>query len=184
MYIQKQTYRCLSLLFVFIIVSCNSDRQKLTKDMQSFLSETVSIPERMVVVESGHLSEVKTLLGEPKLVRYFGPDACSDCAITHIFENEPLYDLEKEVGGFSVMMVFSPKEENVPHVTEKLLSCDFPHRVYLDTEGKLHELNVPNRNDKFRCFLIDFKGKPVYVGNPCNSEKLRQLFFEALSVIK
>lgn len=62
---------------------------------------------------------------------------------------------------------------------------DFPYLVYVDYSGSFAETNmsIPEDN-RFHSFLLNKEGRPVFVGNPLASDRMMELFKEALESLE
>ena len=82
---------------------------------------------------------------------------------------------------FSVMTIFSPKNEDLEEVKFQLSLANHQEHIYVDTYGTFSILNqcIPS-DQRFHSFLLDDIGKPVFVGNPLVNTKLMEVFIKTL----
>ena len=89
-----------------------------------------------------------------------------------------------EVSCFSVLTVFSPKDDEIEEVRSALMLNAHPIPIYVDVNKSFCRLNKDIPYDpRFRCFLINDEGAPIFVGNPVASAKLKELFLTTLTKI-
>ena len=97
----------------------------------------------------------------------------------------PLYELSDSIGTFRIVTIFAPRQEEYDEVIRQLMVLDFPYPVYVDFDGSFRKANPCIPEDKrFHSFLLDKEGHPVFVGDPLASDRMMELFKEALESLE
>ena len=165
----------LIMLSTFII-GCNERKQQIRDTLLRFEATTIELPERAIVVKDSSVSIASipdnSLL---KFIIYFGAEGCSDCAITHLVELCGIFDLEKELGNFMPIIIFSPAPEKSEEIRTGIIQKAHPFPIYIDTDCILQKQGIPE-DRLFRSFLLGKQGKPVFVGYPLANERMKKLF--------
>ena len=79
---------------------------------------------------------------------------------------------------FQVVVLFSPKPEDVPHVIRALSEREIGFPVYVDYDGLMPATLIPT-DQRFHSFLL-YDKHPVMVGNPLSSKALMSVFTKTL----
>ncbi|MCM1177422.1 MAG: hypothetical protein NC308_01815 [Clostridium sp.] len=170
----------ISLFFIGILTSSCSDRQ-VANELRSFRNSEIMTS---IELEKVYGREIVPCVSEKscaRLIIYHDSTACSNCQISHLYDNIDLYEISDSLDAFEVMTIFSPREEEYDNVMKELVQVNFPYPVYVDTYGTFMEANscIP-ADARFHTFLLDRDGHPVFVGNPMSSQDLWTLFEKAL----
>lgn len=109
-------------VIVAAIVGCNDKRVAVRKALLEFESGNIVFPEKLLKVEGVALSfdtlPSATLL---RYVLYYGPEDCSECAISHLMEKSAIFDMADEMGSFVPIIVFSPVPEKAEELRNSLI---------------------------------------------------------------
>ena len=183
MLMMKQRYvfsLIIALTLHMLIVGCNNGaKQKILQDtLYSFESSTIEFPDHFLKIEGTSYSFTQEDMSLPTLVYYHSSEKCTDCAINHLLEIKPMFQMADECHRFQVMIIFSPKPDNISYVIDKLSRRQFDFPVFVDIENSLVEAAIPD-DPRFHTFLL-YDQHPVMVGNPLSSEGLMDLFKKAL----
>ena len=167
----------LSCVLLLLSVSCKN-RQDLEKTLSGFVQSEVIVPDDLDGVYGRRVSSiVLDSLKSYKFIVYYDSLDCMSCRMAYLGELEPLFDLAKENGEFSPVVIFSPRMEEVEELKAKLVASNLAFPVYIDTWGSFAACNYCIPSDElFHGFLIDGSGTPVFVGLPYKSDSLRRLF--------
>lgn len=163
-------------LSLVLLVGCNGKKQHIREILVQFESKVIIMPPKMLVVRDSTISfnspSSDSLL---QYVLYYGPEDCSECAISHLMEKSAIFDLADEMGAFVPIIVFSPVPEKAEELRNSLIQRAHTFPVYIDTDGILQEQGIPE-DRLFRSFLLGKQGKPVFVGYPLANERMKILF--------
>lgn len=177
----KTTVRLiLVLILASSIVSC--ENMRIWREMKAFMRSEIVLPEDLHHVCGRSMSTSSTFGDVPVLVIYHDSLECSSCQINHLFDNISLYE-KADTSGFSVVTVFSPRQEEYDEVLTQLVNLGYPYPVYIDFSGSFRKGNsgsIPE-DRKFHTFLMDRDRHPVFVGNPMLGDDLMKLFDKAVS---
>lgn len=165
----------------FLIVAC-SDCGKIRKTMTDFMGSVIVIPDDLECICSRRIENINTEDLKPaRFIVYYDSLGCSSCRISHLTDLFPLLDMA-DTSDFSVLTIFSPRQEELEEVRLKLMVADYDFPVYVDVNGSFSKLNGGIPTDvRFHEFLLDEMGKPFFVGNPTSNEQLSELFTRVLS---
>lgn len=174
-------YIFLLLMGSALLISCG-ERAGIRKQLTEFRQTQVVIPNDMEVCNGGTIDMADIAgLAPMKMIVYYDSTECSACRIVHLLDLEPLYDMARGDGRFDVLTVFSPKQEELEEVRVQLIVQNVPFPVYVDTFGSFARRNgaIP-KETLFHNFMIDGEGRPVFVGNPANSGRVRNILLDVL----
>lgn len=169
------------MLVVMACTSCKAGRETrdLRKLLHSFESSTIELPDKLLKIEGQSKEFCRTDMSIPALIYYHGPDKCSECAITHLSDTETMFQKADSSRAFQVLVIISPRAEEVSHVIGIISEKQFVFPVYVDVDGHMSETPIPE-DIRFHSFLL-YDKHPVMVGNPLSSSALMSIFTKALT---
>ena len=144
--------------------------------MSDFMESEIVIPNEIECIYNRQVDKIKIdTLQQLKLIVYYDSLDCSSCRISHLMDIYPLYDMA-DTSNFSLLTIFSPKEEDLAEVRNHIVIQNLPIPIYIDADGSFSKLNKSIPTDKrFHSFLIDDNNKPVFVGNPLTNSSLAEV---------
>lgn len=165
-----------------VFVSCGD--QDLRRKMKEFMSNEIALPVELTEIKGGHMRSVKMTMNKPMLIVFYGVDECSSCAIDHLKDDLlGFVDIEQS-GKCKVVVLFSPSEDDLMDVQEKIRGLEFHFPIYVDFYGDFYRLNKDFPSDRrFHSFLLGADSHPVFVGNPLHDEELSKIFEKVLDRI-
>ena len=173
---QSKITPLLWLAVFLMLVGCNG-KLSLIKDSIRFYNSTVSFPERMLRIENGDTATVSIpKFTKPLLIRYYGPEECSDCALNHMRDNIKLDKYAKDKGYFDFIIVLAPPTEEIDYIIEETVKMRLPVCIYIDTPFYFQSEGNNLLNGAFDLFMIDALGRPVFIGNPLQNRKTEKIF--------
>ncbi len=177
-------FRTLICSVVLCVMAVSCKEYKVAKMMRDFQKTPVVIPNGLYRVHDRNQTTYEHPGGKPLMVFYYDSLSCSSCQINHLSDLRDLYELSDSSGSFEVMTIFAPRMEEFDGVFEELMIRDFEYPLYLDLDGIFSKSN-PNipADTRFHSFLLDPEGKPIFVGNPCLSDELWNIFLKTLNLI-
>jgi hypothetical protein len=186
--IKEQLIRTVTIGILFLLGFCMLDscsgRREIRKEMRAFVSNRIEVPQDMDYVYCGGLGQYRDTARQAKLIVYYDTLSCQSCSVNHIGLLRPLIERSRKTGKFDVLVIFSPRPDESAEVTTQLMvmKLDFP--VCVDTYGSFRRKNnfIP-ADVRFHTFLVDRRGKPIFVGNPLDSDELSKLFDKVLQKI-
>ena len=167
------------LLCCTVLVSCGN--WELRKQMKSFMAQIITLPSELLEVKSGSIGPVTITMSNPTMVFFYGNDECSSCAIDHLKDDlQGFVDIE-HLGKCKVVVLFSPSEDDLMDVQEKIRDLGFHFPIYVDMYGDFYRLNKDFPSDRrFHSFLLGTDSYPIFVGNPLHDEELSKIFEKVL----
>jgi len=172
--------RMIILLGLLLCIGGCSNK-RIREALESFLSQEVSFPSTLICC-SGGTDGVNPLRDSiPKLIIYVDSTQCSSCRVSHLSEYIPLYDDALRSGRYTLAIILSPPVSEYGHIAHLLELYKYPFPVYLDKDHSFRKENgfIPD-DIRFHAFLTDRSRRPVLVGDPVRSDRLRNLFEQEL----
>ena len=151
-------------------------------DVVRFCRSQVILPEEMMAIENGSLRLMSfPPKGTPILLRYYGPDDCNECAISHMRDNIALVNFAHKESGFEVVVIMSPTDQERETIMAKLCELKLPITIFIDSSFYCESLGVIPNNSNLHSFLLNKEGTPIFFGNPLKSDDLLKSFRKAIS---
>ncbi|MCR5463124.1 MAG: hypothetical protein K6F06_01105 [Bacteroidales bacterium] len=124
------------------------------------------------------LSDAKT-----RLVVYIDSSRCSICGLNKLNRFEEYAALSESNLDFRIVILICPDSETRSSVEMDIEHRRFPFDVFIDYEGAFPRLNpnLPRKDIRFHCFLLDKNNIPILVGDPTISRQIGILFKEKYS---
>ena len=122
------------------------------------------------------------LRSRPKLIIYVDSSECTTCRISHLWEYDELFKMATETGLFDMfLMMGNTSFESIP-LTRYLSDQDIAHPIFVDNDNLFLSSNpfVP-QNTKYHSFLLNERGKQVFIGDPTLSSQMFEAFRFALN---
>ena len=168
----------LIILSVIFTTSCKTEKSELRLLLEEFEKKQIVLPRDMIMIKEGKICPYLNRDNKDlnTMVFYIGEEECSDCRISHLWDYSELFELSQETGSFEIMIIFSPLEEDISYVQDRILSTYFPYPVYLDIHSLFSDLNKLPDDIRFHTFLLDSDGYPILIGNPLDNKRIRTLF--------
>lgn len=118
------------------------------------------------MVKSGKVAETRLPSDTLRLIYYYDPTECYECAVVHAYDMCNLFDHHD---GFEIIPLFSPPEEKKEHVIALLQKANYDFPIYISIDNAwIKKSNIP-KDEAFNVFLIDKEGFPIFVGDPARS---------------
>lgn len=170
------------MVFFFISsISCslNNTNESIRKQIEAIQGQKITFMLDSMSCFYGmeEVSAPKEMLDAYKFVLFTDNDECSSCALTSLYEWEPLIEREskKHKSKIDFVFIFSPKVSEISNLKKKILHANIRHHIFIDSKGLFMKYNdIPN-NHLFHAFLVDSCNRIVVIGNPLRSEKVRDL---------
>lgn len=168
-------------LAAVLAVSCG-EHHRLRVELTDFRESEIELPRDMEVCKEGNFVMAEDLEADKFCqIVYYDSTECTGCRLSRLMDLIPLYELAERDGRFEVVTIFSPRVEEVETVRVQLLVQDVGFPVYVDTYGSFARLNVEIPSDtRFHSFLLDENGHPVMVGNPAESDAMKEILLNIL----
>ena len=177
---RRHIYMGLLLMLPTFIMGCKSDieTRKVIQMLRSFEESSIDLPDNLLKIEGQNSSFCQIDLSLPTIVYFHGKDECTDCAINHLPDKTPMFQMADSLKTFQVVVLFSPKPEDVSHVIRALSERETGFPVYVDFDGLMPATLIPT-DQRFHSFLL-YDKHPVMVGNPLSSKALMSVFTKTL----
>ena len=149
-----------TLLVSLLFVGC--ERSKIARELRSFMSTTVTIPDGLVKVERGNSLDDTHFGCGPFLVIYHGPEECSTCILSNNYTDCSYLKRIESTGKCEVLVIIAPHEDDTEAVLDFMRSMNNDFPLYLDQFGNFELLNRSLPVDiRFHSFLLDENRHPV-----------------------
>lgn len=163
-----------------IFVSCKKEPRYM-KEVKDMIGSTITFPERYTIItKTGIVSHMSLKSEKIRIVTYIdGLQSCSECQFNALKNWEK--DIEV-IGGGNVeyVVIFSGiREEQLQSAVDKY-SLQIP-LVLCKTADFGFKNSLHNKLTKNKTFLLNTRNEIVLVGEPFNSEKLSQLYKQAIA---
>ena len=71
-------------------------------------------------------------------------------------------------------------DKNIKHIKILLEADNFNYPVYIDSTDTFNKLNQFPQQEGFQTFLLNKESEIVLIGNPNNSQKIRELYLKTI----
>lgn len=171
----------LQLIIVILFSSCRE--YNLRKDVKSIIGNEMIFPSYMQATINGCDTVLPYHLNSKnKLVVFYDSTECSSCRIKAIHEWNDI--VGKAIGlkeKFNLIIIFSPKTNDVNFIKELLKHSRFNYPVYIDINRCFAEQNAKIISNKIcNVMLLDETNKIILIGNPIRNERILNLFQETI----
>ena len=147
------------LVVLFIISGCIRTKI-LENEIESFIGSSIVIPESFNIQDAAKLNSRGLI--------WFDSLECSSCQLNRLYEwdNDPFAQYAQGLPGkFEVVLIFSPKKEDVHSLKFNLEGYDVSFPVIIDEAGDFPRMNPHIPADKrLHSFLLDKDNRVVMVG--------------------
>lgn len=112
-----------------------------------------------------------------KLVMLIDSLQCSFCKVQKLQRYRALYEESIEEKRFDLIIILSPKKDDIDTLRDYLFAHDLYLPVYLDPSNAFLSMNpcIPSDVDA-HTFLLDASGHPVFVGDPLKGNRAYERF--------
>jgi len=170
---KKISYIFLVVCLFFLLLSCNKTKN-LQVAMEEFMGSEIEFLEEWPLREE---------VGN-RLVIWFDSTECGSCRMSRLYEwnDDPVMHYAQGLKDkFEVLLIFSPKKQDVRSLKFNLEGYDVSFPVIIDEAGDFPRLNphIP-ADTRLHSFLLDKDNKVVLVGNPLGNEQLWELYKEQI----
>lgn len=177
----------LSKLFLIVLIpilmchGCASRESRNT--IKAMCKSELKLPSDMLEIIEGKVRPYQDdNIDKGLMVIYYDKAECGSCRISKLNMLDTLYRLSETSGKFNMLVVFSPKDEELEEILSLLTAKQYPYPVVLDISGEFSRLNsfVPE-DSRFHSFLTDTNRKPIFIGNPLYSTELWNIFIKKIN---
>lgn len=174
----------LALLCLLALVPTSCKKAKMRAQLKELMGSTIVLPEKIECVYNGEVFPMPdSLRGKAKLIIYLDSTECASCRISHLETYHQLFHYSEESGLFEVVVLLSNIDLYGIPVSKYVSDQALEHPVYVDVENRFPALNpsIPADEPRLHAFLIDNTGIPKCAGDPTGSERMLQVFIEAVN---
>ena len=174
-------------LIVYITLSfCSCTQQRLIKDVQQFIGQTIIFPSTVNTTWNGIDTVVTDFMDVPiKLVVWQNSHSCTPCEMNNLYEwNDVIKYADSLSQWFRVAYIFTPKKEDLLSVKTALKAKKLDYPIFIDQNATFKKLNprLP-KNQLLHTFLLDKSNRVVMVGSPLQNPSLWRLYMKTIQKI-
>lgn len=166
-------------LGTLFVASCNMKEKLTPKNIEEMYQKNVVLDLDKMLCRH---SRVDTLTESSKgkmsytFVQYVDSNSCSPCLLDQMYIWNELIDKMKKKG-VSFAFIFEPKNDQLEDVLLSVESSGLRNPVFIDTAYifRKHNSFIP-RNSQFHSFLLDERGKVLFVGNPLDNSEVEKVW--------
>lgn len=148
----------------------------LNYTLKKFMNSSVSLPDSVIMVKDGLVSQSKLPSDSLRLVYVYDKNDCYSCAVTHAFDLCNLYNQDI----YTPIILFSPPKQKFLETISLIQKAEYDFPIYLSSDDKwLKRSHIP-RDGRFHVFLINQDNNPIFVGDPVRSGQSYDLLNDIL----
>ena len=172
------------LLIVILCVLClmSCERNKIKRTLKTFYKSEIMIPDDLTCI---YKRAIRTASADSfatcKFIVYYDTLDCSSCRVAHLNDFAPMYELAEDDDRFDMLIVFSPRADEIEDLKVELMRANYDFPIYIDEFGSFAAQNTCIPAELlYHNFLINKKGNPIFVGLPTSDENFREVFYNVL----
>lgn len=155
--------------------SCGQDWYSV-KEVMRFMGAQVTLPQQLLKIEDGLVSDYYCSFHLPILVHYYGPEECRECVLSNVGKNIDLYEWSVSSHSFELMVILAPSKEYQQDIIDRLCHLELGFPIFIDASHEIATQNIVPSDSRLHTFLLDYAGRPVCIGNPLSSKKTNAKF--------
>lgn len=169
--------RIVIVISLLMILGSCSDQFKIKRTMSEFVKSNIVLPDDLECIYKDDVYQLNADTLKPlKYIVYYDSLECNSCKISGVTQFKPLWEMA-DSSNFSVIFIFSPQKKDIEFIRMNLLIANLNIPVFLDANKSFAKINFCIPKDfRFKSFLINDEGNPIYIGNPLSSTSLWTLF--------
>lgn len=171
------------LLCLLALAPTSCKKAKLRAQLKELMGSTIVLPEKVSCVYNGEVYPMPdSLRDKAMLIIYIDSAECTTCRISHIEMYHALFELSRTDGSFDVFILLSNLELNGIPLLKYLSDIVVDHPLYVDEDNVFLKLNPVVPDDRrMRAFLVNGQGRPICIGDPVSSDRMHDVFLDALN---
>ncbi len=158
---------------------CNSDKKDYAEVMKEWKGKKIVFPNTLQLVSGEQFSPP---CSEYIIVAYFDSQGCMACRMQLPYWKDFMAIVESFQSGPKVDLMIITEQQDAKNLAKLIERCDFPYDIIIDKEENFTKKNTLPSNPDFQVFLLDKNYKVSALGNPALSTKVRNVYFNLLSV--
>ena len=117
-----------------------------------------------------------------KIVMYVDSVGCTSCKLQLHKWNELIHEIDSLTNGtVPVLFFFHPKSRDLREISYLLKRDGIDIPVCMDLQDNLNSINRFPSHQEFQTFLLDSENKVVFVGNPVNNLRVKEMYLSEIS---
>ena len=177
-FVFRRFTRFILILFAFLsIPSCT--HKQFVKNAAKIMGQQITLPTDMNTTWQGRDTVLTGYLEAPiKLIAWYDSLGCASCRVGKMSDWDNIVAYADSLSQwFSVIFLFTPKEEHLQRMKLALQTDKFDYPVFIDRHATFIKQN-PNipKHPQLHSFLLDKNNKVVIVGSPLYNPGLWGLY--------
>ena len=167
----------------FVMRGSGCASREIRKTIRTMCKAELALPMDMLEITDGIVKPYKDEnINRALMVIYYDNAECGSCRISKLNMLDTLFRLSETTNKFQMLVVFSPKEEELQEILSLLRDKHYQYPIALDVSNDFCKFNpfIPD-DSRFHSFLTDSNRKPIFIGNPLYSSELWDMFMERLN---
>ena len=162
-----------------LLFSCkDTDKQVLNHLVKTWLGKKIVFPEDCKILLLG--DTIKHPLNTTyNIVSYIDSADCLSCRL-QLLEWLDFLQKADSISPQQVSFCFFIHDKNIKHIKILLEADNFNYPVYIDSTDTFNKLNQFPNQEGFQTFLLNKESEIVLIGNPNNSQKIRELYLKTI----
>ena len=174
----------LSQLCALLFLSGCGEQGNTLREYVNFCQTRVSLPEQMIKIVNGRVDSINNYSPSlPVLVRYYGSKECTDCAFSHMRDNLKQLYLSKQEKTFDFIVIMAPPEDVREEVIARAVEMSLPLTIMVDDSYYLESQRGFPSSPSLHSFLLNLRGRPVFIGSPFRNSKTLTKFHRRLDAL-
>lgn len=171
------------LLFVasfMLLISCKGEKEKVRNHIEEMKATPIALCLDQMECRRNPIEGKNN--STYRMVVYVDSAECSTCALSKLrFWNPLIQEARDKKIDIDYIFILAPRPESMDDINMELGITDLQSSIYLDTAYvfKKHNPAIPNVA-KYHSFLLNNKDRVVFVGNPLDNEKVKNVYNKAL----
>ncbi len=163
------------IILLSVCVSCNSKQRNYIKTLQEWYGKEIVFSNNLKAKVFNRDTICDEMFNKKyKVVLHVDSTGCSQCKLQ--LSHWKIMMEEFEIHNDSLAFFYIVHTKNIRQMAIICKQNKFNHPLFYDINGEMEKLNHFNKNEEFRCFLLDSNNQVIILGNPINNPAIRKLY--------
>lgn len=173
-----------SFLFVasfMLLISCKGEKEKVKNHVEEMKATPISLSLDQMECRRNPIDGKSN--STYRMVVYVDSAECTTCALSKLrFWNPLIKEARDKKIDIDYIFILAPRTESMDDINMELGITDLQSSIYLDTAYVFKKYNPAIPKDaKYHSFLLNNKDRVVFVGNPLDNEKIKNVYYKTLN---
>jgi hypothetical protein len=159
----------------------NDSKKEITKIVSEWQGKEIIFPENRIFTRFGQDTLAYQIpVSDFKILMYVDSVGCTSCKLQLHKWAGFISEVDSLTGkSVPVLFFFHPKDKR--ELTYLLKRDGITAPVCVDEEDKINSINHFPANQDFQCFLLDKDNKVVYIGNPIQNIRIKEMYLSQIT---